>query len=43
MNPAMKLLALLVLSLAALGARAQEKVVYHFDSGLERTPMASIS
>ncbi len=36
MNPAMKLLALLVLSLAALGARAQEKVVYHFDSGLEQ-------
>src|SRR6266446_10074034 len=25
-----------MLSLAALGARAQEKVVYHFDSGLEQ-------
>jgi len=33
---ATKLLAVLMLSLAALGARAQEKVVYHFDSGLEQ-------
>jgi len=33
---AAKLLAVLMLSLAALGARAQEKVVYHFDSGLEQ-------
>ncbi len=36
MKPAMKLLALLALSLAAVGAWAQEKVVYHFDSGLEQ-------
>ena len=36
MKPAVELLVLLVLSLAALGARAQEKVVYHFDSGLEQ-------
>ncbi len=36
MKSATKLLAVLMLSLAALGARAQEKVVYHFDSGLEQ-------
>ncbi len=36
MESAAKLLAVLMLSLAALGARAQEKVVYHFDSGLEQ-------
>jgi intracellular sulfur oxidation DsrE/DsrF family protein len=33
---ATKLLAVLMLSLAAVGAWAQEKVVYHFDSGLEQ-------
>jgi uncharacterized protein len=33
---AAKLLAVLALSLAASGAWAQEKVVYHFDSGLEQ-------
>jgi len=33
---AAKLLAFLALSLAASGAWAQEKVVYHFDSGLEQ-------
>jgi intracellular sulfur oxidation DsrE/DsrF family protein len=32
----LNLLAALTLSLAAAGARAQEKVVYHFDSGLEQ-------
>ena len=36
MKSATKLLAVLMLSLAALRARAQEKVVYHFDSGLEQ-------
>ena len=36
MKSATKLLVVLMLSLAALGARAQEKVVYHFDSGLEQ-------
>ena len=36
MESAAKLLAVLMLSLAAPGARAQEKVVYHFDSGLEQ-------
>jgi uncharacterized protein len=33
---AANLLAVLALSLAASGAWAQEKVVYHFDSGLEQ-------
>src|SRR6185437_1107438 len=33
---AAKLLAILALSLAASGAWAQDKVVYHFDSGLEQ-------
>jgi len=33
---AAKLLAFLALSLATSGAWAQEKVVYHFDSGLEQ-------
>ena len=36
MKLAAKLLAFLALSLAASGAWAQEKVVYHFDSGLEQ-------
>lgn len=36
MKLAAKLLAILALSLAASGAWAQEKVVYHFDSGLEQ-------
>jgi uncharacterized protein len=34
MNLAAKVFAVLVLSLAAAGAWAQEKVVYHFDGGL---------
>jgi len=33
---AAKLFAILALSLAASAARAQEKVVYHFDGGLEQ-------
>ena len=36
MKLAAKLLAFLALSLATSGAWAQEKVVYHFDSGLEQ-------
>ncbi len=36
MNSIVKVLATLALSLAASGAWAQEKVVYHFDSGLEQ-------
>lgn len=36
MKLAANLLAVLALSLAASGAWAQEKVVYHFDSGLEQ-------
>ncbi len=36
MRFAAKLFAILALSLAASAARAQEKVVYHFDGGLEQ-------
>ena len=36
MKPSLKLLAILMLSLATALARAQEKVVYHFDSGYEQ-------
>ena len=36
MKPAARLFAILALSLAASAAWAQEKVVYHFDSGLDQ-------
>ncbi len=36
MRFAWKLFAILALSLAASASRAQEKAVYHFDSGLEQ-------
>ena len=36
MKSIVRVLAILVLSLAASAAWAQDKVVYHFDSGLEQ-------